>query len=142
MTDGPEDLASLVGEFGKAYTRRLCAEIQQAGTTPARARLLMALSCGNGAKMAELGVRLGVTPRNITKLVDGLEEEGLVRREAHPDDRRATVVRLTDRGVLVCKETAMANHQAVARIYEALSSEDRRAFGRILRRLLAALEGA
>ena len=35
--------------------------------------------------MSDLADALGVTPRNITALVDGLEEEGMVRRVAHPD---------------------------------------------------------
>src|SRR5262245_46133196 len=124
MNDSPQDLAALVAEFGKAYTRRLFSSVQQAGTTPARGRLLMALQCRGGCKMSELSAQLSVTPRNVTKLVDGLEEEGLVKREAHPKDRRATVVRLTDRGMIVCKETALANHQAVAQVYETLSVEE------------------
>lgn len=139
MNDSPEDLAALVAEFGKAYTRRLFSDVQQAGTTPARARLLMALQCRGGCKMSELSAQLGVTPRNVTKLVDGLEQEGLVKREAHPQDRRATIVRLTDRGVIVCKETALANHQAASRVYERLPAEDRRHMARVLRKLLEVL---
>lgn len=139
MNDSPEDLAALVAEFGKAYTRRICTEVQQAGTTPARARILMALQCRGGSRMADLSTELGVTPRNITKLVDGLEAEGLVKRLPHPQDRRSTLVQLTDRGVIVCKETALANLQAVARVYEHLSADDRRHFARILRALLTVL---
>ena len=46
--------------------------------------------------MSDVAEVLGVTPRNITALVDGLEEEGMVRRVAHPSDRRATLIELTD----------------------------------------------
>ncbi len=35
---------------------------------------------------------LAVTPRNVTGLVDGLVASGHVTREAHPSDRRATLV--------------------------------------------------
>jgi DNA-binding MarR family transcriptional regulator len=41
---------------------------------------------------------LGVTPRNVTGLLDGLQGDGLVLREAHPTDRRATLVSLSTRG--------------------------------------------
>ena len=102
MVDAQE-LARLVAEFGKTYTRRIWAEIGRTGTTPARARLLAVLQCHGSRKMSELGAELGVTPRNITKLVDGLEAEGLVARKAHPSDRRATLVSLTDKGALVGK---------------------------------------
>jgi DNA-binding MarR family transcriptional regulator len=139
MTD-PQELARLVAEFGKAFTRRMFAEVERAGTTPARARLLLALQCAGCCNMSEVGARLGVTPRNVTKLVDGLEAEGLVLREPHPTDRRATLLRLTDSGRLVCKESAMANHAAAARLYELLPPADRQHLARILRKLLDALQ--
>jgi len=46
----------------------------------------------------EIGRRIGLTSGAITAAVDRLESSGLVRREAHPTDRRARVVRLTERG--------------------------------------------
>ncbi len=136
----PQQLAQLVGEFGRAYTRWLMSQTSGVGTSPSRARLLMGLQCQGECKMSQIGVWLGVTPRNITKLVDGLEGEGLVTRIAHPIDRRSTLLRITDKGRLVCKESALANHAAAANLYEQLSASDRKDFGRILKKLLAALE--
>jgi DNA-binding MarR family transcriptional regulator len=138
MVDAQE-LARLVAEFGKTYTRRIWAEIGRAGTTPARARLLAALQCEGSRKMSELGAQLGVTPRNITKLVDGLEAEGLVARKAHPSDRRATLVSLTDKGALVGKESALADYAAAAWLYKQLAPADRQHLARILRKLLDTL---
>jgi DNA-binding MarR family transcriptional regulator len=134
-----QELARLMAEFGKAYTRRIFSEMGRAGTTPARARLLMALQCPGGAKMSEIGVRLGVTPRNVTKLVDGLEGEGLLVREPHPHDRRATLLRLTDKGRWVGKESMGADFATAARLYEQLSPAERQQLARILRKLLEGL---
>ena len=138
MTD-PQELARLMAEFGKTYTRRIFSEMGRAGTTPARARLLMALQCPGGTKMSEIGVRLGVTPRNVTKLVDGLEEEGLLIREPHPHDRRVTLLRLTDKGRQVTRESMGANFATAVRLYEQLSAAERRQLARILQKLLDAL---
>jgi DNA-binding MarR family transcriptional regulator len=132
----PEEIALLMTEFGKAYTRKLFAEVGRAGTTPARARLLMVLQCRGSCKMSEIGTELGVTPRNVTKLVDGLEAERLVVREQHPEDRRATLIRLTANGMLVCKESALANHAVIAAIFQQLSAADRKHLARILERLI------
>jgi DNA-binding MarR family transcriptional regulator len=41
----------------------------------------------------------GVSPRNITGLVDALEKTGHVRRAPHPTDRRAVLVELTPSAV-------------------------------------------
>jgi DNA-binding MarR family transcriptional regulator len=139
MTD-PQELARLFAQFGKTLGRRMCREMERAGTTPARARLLGALHCQGSCKMSEVGVRLGVTPRNVTKLVDGLESEGLVARKPHPDDRRVTLLSLTDEGMRVCKESMLANHAAISQLYEQLGPTDRQHLARILRKLLAGLE--
>lgn len=134
-----EELGPLMAEFGKAYTRRLFTETGRAGTTPARARLLLALQCGGSATMSSLSEQLDVTPRSITKLVDGLEAEGLVVREQHPHDRRATLIRTTAAGILVAKESAMANHTAVVSLFDQVSLTDRRHLARILRQLIELL---
>ena len=47
---------------------------------------------------SELAKRARVTRATMTGLLDGLERDGLVRRTAHPDDRRMTVVELTEDG--------------------------------------------
>jgi DNA-binding MarR family transcriptional regulator len=138
MTDSQE-LGRLFAAFGKAYRGRIMAGMGQAGTTPARARLLMVLQCRGSCKMNEVGAELGVTPRNVTKLVDGLEGEGLVRREPHPEDRRATLLRLTPEGAAVCKESMIVNQAAAAELFERLTPADRQHLARILKTLLEAL---
>jgi DNA-binding MarR family transcriptional regulator len=50
-------------------------------------------------RMSDLAQRTGSSTSGMTRVVDRLEREGLVRREAHPTDRRASVVRLTSEGV-------------------------------------------
>jgi DNA-binding MarR family transcriptional regulator len=139
MNTDPQELARLVAEFGKAYTRWICSEMGRAGTTPARARLLAVLQCEGPCKMNELSTVLDVTPRNVTKLVDGLEAEGLAMRSPHPSDRRATLVGLTDRGVMVGKESAMADNAAAVWLYRQLAPSDRQHMARLLSKLLDVL---
>src|SRR5947207_393140 len=69
-----------------------------AGISFARLRMLGALYTEGPLIMHDLSEWLGVTPRNITTLVDGLEQDDLVQRRPHPSDRRATIVDLTDQG--------------------------------------------
>jgi DNA-binding MarR family transcriptional regulator len=139
MDTDPRELARLVAEFGKAYTRWIWSEVGRAGTTPARARLLAVLQCEGPCKMNELSSVLNVTPRNVTKLVDGLEAECLVARTPHPSDRRATLVSLTDRGASVGKESALADDAAAAWLYQQLRPRDRQHMARLLRKLLDVL---
>lgn len=48
--------------------------------------------------MRELAASMSTDAPHMTVLVDELERLGLVRREPHPDDRRAKIATLTDEG--------------------------------------------
>jgi DNA-binding MarR family transcriptional regulator len=140
MSDARE-LVELMGRFGRTYWRwvRACAE-ESGGGSPTQVGLLRVLECHGPLKMAELGHHLGVTPRNVTKLVDALEEEGLVRRKAVPRDRRATLVELTPRGGAQAQALFCQGMEAAVSLFEELSSGEREQLARLLRRLLAGLE--
>jgi len=60
--------------------------------------IIQSLGTTGGRPIAAIGQQLGLTPSTMTGLVDRLEEQGYLRREAHPSDRRATVLRLTRKG--------------------------------------------
>ncbi len=74
------------------------------GMNYARLRLLQALHCGGPAIMRDLGTQLGTTPRNMTAIVDALEEAQLVVRRPHPTDRRATLIELSPEGAREAEE--------------------------------------
>ncbi|SDS39169.1 DNA-binding transcriptional regulator, MarR family [Brevibacterium sandarakinum] len=79
-----------------------------AGTplTESRVAVLWTLALSGPSTQQTLAAALSVTPRNISGLVDALEQHGYVQRIAHPSDRRAVLVTLTPNG-----ETAMARMQ-------------------------------
>ena len=68
--------------------------------TFARYEVLMLLSFTRGGALpiTKVGERLMVHPTGITKLVDKLEQQGLVQRLANPDDRRGILAEITDEG--------------------------------------------
>lgn len=69
------------------------------GISLARFDLLAQLERAEGGlTMTEVSRRMMVTNGATTSLVDRLVEDGLVRREAHPQDRRTNIITLTDQG--------------------------------------------
>ncbi|HVF01495.1 MAG TPA: MarR family transcriptional regulator [Rubrobacteraceae bacterium] len=127
--------ARLVDEFaafGPAYMRWVKSRLQDGGVSYARMRLLYALRCGGPRIMSSLSGVLGVTPRNVTALVDALEEEGLVVRRPHPTDRRATVIELTDRGVEPTGSMYDEHREAVGELFEGFSGDEQRELLRLL----------
>ena len=65
--------------------------------TPERARLLWGLKDGP-ARAGQLAQRAKISPSTITEVVEGLESDGLVRRDPDSSDRRGVRVALTSEG--------------------------------------------
>ena len=78
--------------------RRLRAEDDELGISPPRLSALSVVVFAGPLPIGELATAEGVAPPTMTRLVDGLERDGLVRREADPDDRRGVLVRATAQG--------------------------------------------
>ena len=141
-TEVGESSLRLVDEFaafGPLYLKWVRSRLQDGGMTYARMRLLGALHCKGPQIMSSISEELGVTRRNVTALVDALEEEGLVRRQPHPTDRRATVIELTEEGERTAGAMYDEHREAVAELFGGLSEDDQRDLIRVLRRLRDAL---
>lgn len=116
------------------------ASVTSAGESVARLRLLNELHCNGPKKMADLADSLGVTPRNVTALVDALESEQLVRRVPHATDRRITMIEITG-GSATVEERVEALRTTIAGLFDDVSDADREAFARVLAALRARIEG-
>lgn len=82
------------------------------GSTLPRFDVMAALSrYVEGLKMSQLSDVLRVSNGNITGIVDRLAEDGILVRVPVPGDRRATLVRMTQRGHEEFGQQAIA-HQA------------------------------
>lgn len=85
------ELAVLLGEdMDRGLARQ--------GLSGPRAHLIWELQKRGPSTQQTLARALGVTPRNVTGLVDGLVATGFVTREPHPSDRRAALVTFTEQG--------------------------------------------
>ena len=87
------------------------------GLTFARYEMLMLLmfTRSGALPMAKASARLQVHPTSVTNVVDRLEAVGLVKRQAHPSDRRTTLVEITDAGrTLALAATEELNAQVFA----------------------------
>jgi DNA-binding MarR family transcriptional regulator len=110
------------------------------GMNYARLRLLQALHCGGPAIMRDLGTQLGTTPRNMTAIVDALEDAHLVVRRPHPTDRRATLIELSPEGAREVEEGLGPRLDAMAEIFAGLSPGEREQFSAAMTKLLRAIE--
>lgn len=123
-------LVRLFHELGPAYTRWVAASIPRDGLSPARMKLLLWLLERGPLSMRELKQATGSTAANITKLVDGLEADGLVERLADAEDRRVTRIRATAKARRETAKDWEAFEHAAARVFDRMKPEDREALAR------------
>ena len=132
-------VATATMNFVKAFDGWLRrASVAQAGESAPRLQLLYELHCNGPRKMADLAETLGVTPRAVTTLVDALEGEDLVRRTAHPTDRRITMINITGDGARVEQQFAALQGSLLelfADLDEADAAAMQRGFAAILQRI-------
>ena len=87
-------------------------------------------------KPSDLARMLMLSPAGMTNRVDRLEAAGWIERRNDPDDRRSSLVRLTEDGRELV-DRAVTDHVAnEARVLEPLSPTERAALDRALRTLL------
>ncbi|MEU1878548.1 MarR family transcriptional regulator [Streptosporangium sp. NPDC020072] len=90
------DVCKLVHQFTHrldVHVRRVAEEL---GITASQVIALRELSEPITAR--ELASRMSCEPSNATFVLDRLEQQGLIRREPHPTDRRAKQIVLTASG--------------------------------------------
>jgi DNA-binding MarR family transcriptional regulator len=103
---------------------------------------LLARADGRRLKRVDLARRLLLTPSGVTRLLEGLEEAGLVVRASCPEDLRVTYAQLTDAGAERL-EAASCGHVASIRavLEEHLSDEEIEELAELLGRLPGAVDG-
>ena len=92
------------------YMARVEAVLRPLELSFARYELLMVLlfSRRGSLPLNKLGIRLQVHPTSVTNAVDRLEQQGLLRRAAHPTDGRTTLAEITPAGRRVARKATDA----------------------------------
>jgi DNA-binding MarR family transcriptional regulator len=132
-----ETLSEAFWSVARQLRRATMESLTQWDVSPSQARALRVLARQDGARLSELAERLHIAARSATEVVDGLEAKGLVARRPDPQDRRATLVALTEPGADRLAAIRTARGTQAERLFDQLNATDRAHLGRILRTLTA-----
>src|SRR5215212_1303335 len=94
----PREVADHLHSAAIHLLRRLRKQDRITGLSGPRASALSVVVFGGPISLGELASAEQVRPPTITRLVQGLERQGLVRREQDTTDRRLTRIHATDEG--------------------------------------------
>jgi DNA-binding MarR family transcriptional regulator len=104
--------------------RRLRTEDEALGVSPPRLSALSVVVAVDPIGIGALATAEGVSAPTMTRLVDGLERDGLVRRVPDPDDARGVLVRPTPRGRRLLTEGRARRVRILAEALERLSPDE------------------
>jgi DNA-binding MarR family transcriptional regulator len=94
------------------------------GIGAARLSALSVLVFGGARTLGELASAEQVRPPTMTRIVQALEEDGLVRRDRDPHDGRVARIRATAKGKRVMQQARARRIEKLAQLLHRLSSRD------------------
>ena len=117
-TDLDDPRFTAVGLFAEAYTgltNRFAAQFEQHRLSAVEFEVLLRLarSPNHRLRMTDLAGQTSLSTSGVTRVVDRMDRDGLVRREACASDRRSSYAVLTDAGLSRLEEVVPGHLELV-----------------------------
>lgn len=139
MNQGGKPPANVIGgllQTASTVQAHVEARLSPVGLSLPKLAALTALrEAGDSLPLSQLADRLSCVKSNITQLVDRLETDGFVRREADPGDRRSRVAVLTTAGRVACDLGGRMRAEAERELLAGFSADDARQFEAFVQRI-------
>ena len=119
------------------YNASLRDEMADLGLTTPKMRALAVLSVVEGPLIRELSVLCVVEQSTLSRALDQLAGDGLIRREVDAVDSRAVRVFITDAGRMTFESLWPHMVAAQARMFRGIPEDEKRAFVGTLQKMLA-----
>ncbi|SFS83900.1 DNA-binding transcriptional regulator, MarR family [Sulfitobacter marinus] len=118
------------------YNAAMQEEMAKLGLTTPQMRSLAVLSVHDGILIRELAVFAVVQQSTLSRGLDSLAQNGLVRRQPDPDDSRATRIFLTDDGRAAFERLWPHMSDAYQAMFAGVGAAEKRAFVSTLQKML------
>lgn len=102
--------------------------------------VLEQLGEGEAISQRELADRLGIRPQSVSEAICILEERGLIERSLSPEDRRITLISITEEGLALRGRLAEERRDRAARLFGALSEEEKEQLAELLGKVIGSAD--
>lgn len=135
----PDSIGVLLSDSARLLRRRFDARARRIGVSRPQWQVLIALARAEGSNQATLAEMLEVETITVGRMVDRLEDAGLVERRADPADRRAWRLFLTDKAGRLLDELKVIAEGVRAEMVAGLDTADQAVLVDLLGRVRANL---
>lgn len=125
----------LISKAAQTIVQNVDTSLEPFGITSRHYGIMVLLSHNDGLPQIAVGQKLKIDRTTMVKLVDGLEQAGLVERHRDPNDRRAYALSLSAKGVNMLPEMTRTVVDEEQTSLANLSEEEVRLLLRVLLKL-------
>ena len=118
------------------YNATLCDDFRKQGMTIPQVRTLAVLSVADGVSVNDLSVYTVIEQSTLSRTLDALEVQSLVRREPGATDNRVRKVFLTDEGRAEFNRAWPAMHEAFETMFDGIDDAEYAALIATLQKML------
>jgi DNA-binding MarR family transcriptional regulator len=136
-----DNLGYLLNRTARLIAQMFSQRLQRHGVALAQWAILLFLYARDGQTQRQLSRVVAIEPPTVARTIDRMVRDGLVRREPHPHDGRATRIRLTPRALALREELAAESIAGNAFAARVLSTEELQTLKTLLRRVIDGLIG-
>jgi DNA-binding MarR family transcriptional regulator len=111
-------------------------ELAKFDVTAAQVIVLACVANKEADSPARLCKNISYDPGAMTRMIDRLEQKGLVRRNPNPDDRRATNLEITTAGRALYPQLLAAKELVQSQFLRGFSEQEVRVLEQLLNRML------
>jgi DNA-binding MarR family transcriptional regulator len=126
----------LLNRIVARWNADLAAELKEHDLNTIQMRTLAVLSLMSGATVNELAVYTVTEQSTMSRALDGMERDGLVRRVPREDDMRVREVHVTEQGREAFRKFWPDMHAAFAKMFIGISEAEYETLIRLLTRVL------
>jgi len=125
MLTMPDSLGFLLNDIARLMRKRFDVRARRIGVTRAQWHTLSILKRNEGCNQGMLADLLEVEPITVGRMIDRLEEAGLVERRRDPADRRVWRIHLTEKAQPVLIELRDIADTMIDEVMEGVDPDDR-----------------
>jgi DNA-binding MarR family transcriptional regulator len=124
-----------IGETAHALRKSFDRRASALGTTRAQWKVLLHLNRTPGLRQVELADLLDIEPITLCRILDRLEESGLVERSQDPADRRAHRLHITDRAQPLIEKLQALGAELATEAFAGIEPDDVATARKVLARI-------
>jgi MarR family transcriptional regulator for hemolysin len=141
MDDLNRDLGFLLHDVARLMRKRFEQNAHDLGLTRSQGQVLVHLANNEGIHQGALAEKLDVEPITLTRILDRMEEAGLIERLLYQKDRRVRLLRLTPAAHPLIDDIVAIGALTRSEAMEGVSGEDCARLIDVLLRMKANLAG-